>query len=67
MIRPKWQWRDFLSPDEAEFIAKVDQAKADWLELNKARASIKNRAVQRAMYDARKGKNAEESYENCAP
>lgn len=48
----KWPWRDYLSPDEAALIAEVEAAKARWLELNKSRMSIKNRAVQRAMYDA---------------
>jgi hypothetical protein len=48
----KWPWRDYLSSDEAALIAEVEAAKARWLEQNMSRASIKNRAVQRAMYDA---------------
>lgn len=46
-METKWNWRDYLSPDEADLFAKVYEAKARWLELNQARASIKNRAVQR--------------------
>jgi hypothetical protein len=50
----KWNWRDYLSPEEAAVIAEVEAAKTRWLELNKSRMSIKNRAVQRAMYEARR-------------
>jgi hypothetical protein len=58
MTETKWNWRDYLLPHEAALIDAVEQAKANWLELNKSRASIKNRAVQRAMYDARRSEQA---------
>jgi hypothetical protein len=50
MTASKWDWHKFLNEEEAKFIAMVEEAKANWLELNKSRMSIKNRAIQRAMY-----------------
>ena len=44
----KWPWRDFLTAEEAEILRKADAAKAKWLELNRDRATIQNRAIQRA-------------------
>jgi len=51
---PKWPWRDFLTEDEKEALAKADEAKALWETLNTQRASIQNRAIQRAKYAAAK-------------
>lgn len=48
----KWPWRDFLTDEEREILAKADAAKAEWTRLNQARASITNRAIQRAKYAA---------------
>lgn len=50
----KWDWRNYLSADEAAQIDLIDEAKANWRRLNKSRRSIKNRAMQRAMYDAQR-------------
>lgn len=44
----KWPWRDFLTAAEANTIARADAAKAEWKRLNAERASITNRAIQRA-------------------
>lgn len=49
----KWPWREFLTEEEAETLRLADEAKATWKELNKERASITNRAIQRAKYAAR--------------
>lgn len=46
----KHDWRAFLTKEEAAEIAEADKAKARWRELNKARAAITNRAIQRAIY-----------------
>jgi hypothetical protein len=50
--KPKWDWRSFLTPEEKSALARADKAKAAWLKLNKERASITNRAIQRAKYAA---------------
>ncbi|QCL88781.1 hypothetical protein [Agrobacterium tumefaciens] len=50
----KWPWRDFLTDEEKEALAKADAAKAIWESLNLQRASIQNRAIQRAKYAASK-------------
>lgn len=50
---PKWNWRDYLTDDEAEILAASDKAKAEWMKLNQQRAAIQNRAIQRARYAAR--------------
>jgi hypothetical protein len=50
---PKWPWRDFLTADESETLAAADRAKSEWLRLNAERASITNRAIQRAKYHSR--------------
>jgi hypothetical protein len=41
-------WRDFLTDDERDILAKADAAKAEWLRLNASRAGIVNRAIHRA-------------------
>ena len=51
-VRRKWPWRDYLTDDERAILAKADAAKAKWQRLNLARASITNRAIQRAKYHA---------------
>lgn len=51
--KPKWPWRDYLTLAEREKLAAADEAKRLWLELNKERAAITNRAIQRAKYAAR--------------
>lgn len=43
-----WPWRDFLTDDERAEMAAADVAKAEWQRLNRGRASIQNRAIQRA-------------------
>ncbi len=50
--KPKWDWRSYLTADELAVLAKADKAKAAWLKLNKERAGITNRAIQRAKYAA---------------
>lgn len=50
--KPKWPWRDYLTAEERAILAKADAAKAAWEKLNKGRASIQNRALQRAKYAA---------------
>jgi hypothetical protein len=51
--QPKWPWRKFLTPQERAILARADAAKAEWLELNRERAGITNRAIQRAKYAAK--------------
>lgn len=51
--KPKWDWRSFLTADEKAVLAAADKAKKSWLKLNKERASITNRAIQRAKYAAK--------------
>lgn len=51
--KPKWNWREFLTADEKAILKTADRAKAAWLALNKQRAGITNRAIQRAKYAAR--------------
>ncbi len=53
----KWPWRDFLTEEEAETLALADAAKDEWKRLNKERALITNRAIQRAKYHAPKAIN----------
>lgn len=50
--KPKWAWRKFLTAEEKKVLATSDAAKAKWLSLNRARAAITNRAIQRAKYAA---------------
>lgn len=50
----KWNWRDYLTTDEAQAIARADEAKKQWEVLNKERAGIVNRAIQRAKYANKK-------------
>ncbi|MBN7804847.1 hypothetical protein JZX86_05650 [Agrobacterium rosae] len=49
----KWPWRDFLTKDERDTLMKATEAKALWEKLNVERASIQNRAIQRAKYAAK--------------
>ena len=51
---PKWPWRDFLTNDERFTLGRADAAKEAWLLLNKERATITNRAIQRAKYAAQR-------------
>ncbi len=51
--KPKWDWRSFLNPEEMAVLAAADKAKKAWLKLNKERAGITNRAIQRAKYAAK--------------
>lgn len=51
--KPKWDWRAYLTADELAVLSAADRAKAAWLKLNKERAGITNRAIQRAKYAAR--------------
>ena len=50
--KPKWDWRAYLTADELVVLERADRAKAAWLKLNKERAGITNRAIQRAKYAA---------------
>lgn len=49
----KYPWRSFLTADEKAILERADHAKQAWLELNRERAGITNRAIQRAKYAAR--------------
>lgn len=51
--KPKWAWRNFLTKEEYEILLKADKAKSMWRNLNRERAAITNRAIQRAKYAAR--------------
>jgi hypothetical protein len=53
--KPKWDWRAFLTAEEKAVLVNADRAKAAWLKLNKERAGITNRAIQRAIYSAKTG------------
>jgi phosphopantetheine adenylyltransferase len=48
--KPKWDWRAYLTADELAVLVAADKAKSAWLKLNKERAGITNRAIQRAKY-----------------
>lgn len=48
----KWPWRSFLTAEEKEILDRADAAKAEWINLNRERAGITNRAIQRAKYAA---------------
>lgn len=50
--KPKWDWRAYLTADELAVLERADKAKTVWLKLNKERAGITNRAIQRAKYAA---------------
>jgi hypothetical protein len=51
--KAKWNWRNFLTKEEAAILGAAERAKARWLELNKQRAGIANRAIHRAKHAAR--------------
>jgi hypothetical protein len=51
--KSKWDWRRFLTQDERAVLAAADAAKREWQKLNRERAGITNRAIQRAKYAAR--------------
>lgn len=51
--KPKWDWRTHLTAEELATLDAADKAKSAWLKLNKERAGITNRAIQRAKYAAR--------------
>lgn len=53
--KPKWDWRRYLTDGERETLKIADAAKREWQKLNHERASITNRAIQRAIYDAKPG------------
>lgn len=44
----KWDWRAFLTEDEAAEVAAADKAKAEWQRRQALCAKIQNRAIQRA-------------------
>ncbi len=48
----KWDWRAFLTEEEAAQVSAADAAKAEWQRFQAIRASIQNRAIQRARYAA---------------
>jgi cell division protein FtsL len=50
--QPKWDWRRFLTSEEAKVLREADAAKERWRKLNAERATITNRAIQRAKYHA---------------
>jgi len=49
---PRWNWRAYLTEDEAAIVAQSEKAKAEWQRLQAQRAAIQNRAIQRAKYEA---------------
>ncbi len=49
---PKWDWRAFLTEDEAAQVEAADRARAEWQRLRAAKAFIQNRAIQRAKFAA---------------
>jgi hypothetical protein len=51
--KPKWPWRKFLTEEERKILRAADAAKSEWTKLNRNRAGITNRAIQRAKYAAR--------------
>lgn len=62
--QPKWAWREYLTDEERETLDRADEAKAVWVRLNGERASITNRAIQRAKYAAAQGSTT--STKGCA-
>lgn len=62
--QPKWAWREYLTDEERETLDRADEAKAAWTRLNGERASITNRAIQRAKYAAAQGSTP--STKGCA-
>lgn len=48
----KWDWRAFLTEEEAVEVAAADRAKAEWQHRQALCAKIQNRAIQRAKYAA---------------
>lgn len=46
----KYDWRAVLTDEERRTIEAGDEAKKVWLALNRERAGIMNRAIQRAKY-----------------
>lgn len=45
---PKWPWRDFVTAREAETLAQVEPAKAEYRRLVKERSTIMHAAIARA-------------------
>lgn len=54
MKRSKKEYLQYLTEEELAEVQAADDAKLHWLKLNRTRASIVNRAVQRAKYDREK-------------
>lgn len=50
ILQMKLDWRSFLTEHEMNVLRDADNAKAVWLELNRERAAITNRAIHRAKY-----------------
>lgn len=50
--KPKWDWKSCLTAEEKATLDAAAKAKAQWQKLNKERAGITNRALQRAKYAA---------------
>lgn len=57
--KPLWPYRDFLTDEERNIIALADGARLEWERLNRDRAMITSRAIQRAKYAARAKRNSE--------
>ncbi|PWB94633.1 hypothetical protein C5689_06105 [Methylosinus sporium] len=55
---PKHPWRDYLTAEERDVLKAADAARDEWARLNAARATITNRAIQRAKYAAEKERKA---------
>ncbi len=55
---PKWNWRAFLTEEEQAVLKLADGAKLQWLQANRERAAITNRAIQRAKYHSRQAVDA---------
>ncbi len=49
----KWNWRQFLTPEEKAIVAKVDKLDRELKALRGEKNLIMNRAIQRAKFEAR--------------
>lgn len=49
----KWNWRQYLTPEEKQFISKIDKLDKELRSLRGEKNMIMNRAIQRAKFEAR--------------
>lgn len=59
MKKAELPWRLYLTPDEARALAEIEAARSVWQELNKARPGITSRAIMRATYALKTGRQVE--------